>query len=370
MIKSNQSYALVGMIGVSFLFFAIVFAYVDSSNVGVESIEETIPSEIVPLDEKQICSIADPRPGDDLYSLDNCKPAEGFSTESSVQRGVLVNFAFDLINKDRTENGLDELVMGINSAAQEHADNIIETCNAKSHYGSNGMKPYMRYTLSEGNGFVQETVKGFALPPDMISIGYSIHWDEETVNKVLTHMHYQIINDDEDNFLFNTNNTLNPHNNKVNIGIAWNENCFTYVQNFEADHIDWNVYPSFDSDQILTLSGIINVEDFDITDVQVDYEKLPKDLSSRDKKHRNEEYYYGKLVGCMLPPPGSHGECGNVKSLSWNVNSDGKTTTFDIQADFSRVIEINDEGVYTVFISGEQSDGTRMHLTTFSIFLR
>ena len=368
MIKTNQNYVIVGMIGVSLLFFAIMFAYVDSSDTTVEYTED--PPKPVPLNERQICMIADPEPNDDLYSLESCKPADEFTAEDSLQLNVLVNYALNLINKDRTENGLDEVVMGNNNAAQQHADNLIETCNAKSHYGSIGMKPYMRYTLSGGNGFVRETVKGFSLPPDMISNGYYIHWDEDSVNKVLTHMHYQILNDDADSEFFNLNNTLTPYNNKINIGIAWNENCFTYVQNFESDYINWNTYPSFDSENILTLSGTINVEDFDITDIQVDFDDPPQELSIRDKKHRAEKYYYGDVAGCMLPPPESHGECGNVKLLSWNVNSDGKVTTFEIKADFSRPIEINDEGVYTVFVSGETSDGTRMNLSTISIFLK
>ena len=48
-----------------------------------------------------------------------------------------------LINRDREANGLAPVILGTNTAAQSHAEE--ELANGYiSHWGMDGMKPYMR----------------------------------------------------------------------------------------------------------------------------------------------------------------------------------------------------------------------------------
>ena len=58
-------------------------------------------------------------------------------------------YMLELINAERISGGLDPVVLGDNSAAQLHAEFEIEHC-FNSHWGIDGLKPYMRYTACAG----------------------------------------------------------------------------------------------------------------------------------------------------------------------------------------------------------------------------
>ena len=58
-------------------------------------------------------------------------------------------FMLQLINQERRNAGVPELTLGNNPAAQYHADSCLTT-GTGSHWGSNGLKPYMRYSRAGG----------------------------------------------------------------------------------------------------------------------------------------------------------------------------------------------------------------------------
>ena len=66
-----------------------------------------------------------------------------------------------LINEERVRAGVAPVVLGDNIAAQLHAESALENCFS-SHWGINGLKPYMRYSLAGGyqsnaeNGYGRE----------------------------------------------------------------------------------------------------------------------------------------------------------------------------------------------------------------------
>ena len=55
----------------------------------------------------------------------------------------------ELINDERVSAGLNPVVLGDNAAAQLHAEASLENCFS-SHWGIDGLKPYMRYSLAGG----------------------------------------------------------------------------------------------------------------------------------------------------------------------------------------------------------------------------
>ena len=55
----------------------------------------------------------------------------------------------ELINETRVRNGVPPVVMGTNNVAQIQADQILEDC-VSSHWGTDGLKPYHRYSLAGG----------------------------------------------------------------------------------------------------------------------------------------------------------------------------------------------------------------------------
>ena len=58
-------------------------------------------------------------------------------------------FMLELINRERRKAGLPEVTLGSNRAAQLHAEAMLADCFS-SHWGMDGLKPYMRYTLAGG----------------------------------------------------------------------------------------------------------------------------------------------------------------------------------------------------------------------------
>ena len=68
-------------------------------------------------------------------------------------------YMLDLINEAREDAGVAPVTRGNNDAAQLHAEAMLEHCFG-SHWGIDGLKPYMRYTVAggyQGNG---ENVSG------------------------------------------------------------------------------------------------------------------------------------------------------------------------------------------------------------------
>ena len=58
-------------------------------------------------------------------------------------------FMLELINAERDQAGLNPVEMGHNIAAQLHSESALKNCFA-SHWGMDGLKPYMRYSLAGG----------------------------------------------------------------------------------------------------------------------------------------------------------------------------------------------------------------------------
>ena len=55
----------------------------------------------------------------------------------------------ELINEERVRRGVPPVELGDNWAAQLHVESALENCFF-SHWGIDGLKPYMRYSLAGG----------------------------------------------------------------------------------------------------------------------------------------------------------------------------------------------------------------------------
>ena len=59
------------------------------------------------------------------------------------------NYMLQIINAERKKAGVGTVVLGDNIAAQVHAEAALDNC-ISSHWGVDGLKPYMRYSLADG----------------------------------------------------------------------------------------------------------------------------------------------------------------------------------------------------------------------------
>lgn len=165
----------------------------------------------------------------------------------------------NIINAKRTEAGLEPLVLGRNIAAQLHAEASLEGCFS-GHWGLDGLKPYMRYSLAGGYQSNSQLVQGsdYCITA---SDGYS---PKDSIRG------------------WTSSQALAPHYRRVNIGLAWDEYNVKVVLQYEGNYVEYNQLPAIQED-ILTLSGTVKNgvtfdEDRDLS-VQVYYDPSPRPLT-------------------------------------------------------------------------------------------
>jgi len=103
-----------------------------------------------------------------LLSLCNDQNDEGADPRSGTspdQRYIEEKrYMLELVNDERNVMGLTPLVLGSNVAAQLHAEALSDECFL-SHWGLDGLKPYMRYSLAGGYQANAENVAGSSYCP-------------------------------------------------------------------------------------------------------------------------------------------------------------------------------------------------------------
>ena len=200
----------------------------------------------------------------------------------------------ELINEERTRAGLQPVVMGDNAAAQFHAEAALEGCFS-SHWGLDGKKPYMRYSLAGGYQ----------------SSGENVHGSDYCITDA---DNYRAISDIADevreamvgwmNSPGHRRNILRPKHRRVNIGLSWDRYNFKAVQQFEGDYVEYERVPALENG-VLTMSGKMKngVQFQDERDllVRIDYDPSPRELTlgqvSRTYCSRN-----GHHVANLRPP--------------------------------------------------------------------
>jgi uncharacterized protein YkwD len=69
----------------------------------------------------------------------------------------VVQYALRKINEDRSRFNIPAVELSNNTAAQLQAEDMLRS-RLISHYTSDGMKPYMKYTVFGGKGYVAQNV--------------------------------------------------------------------------------------------------------------------------------------------------------------------------------------------------------------------
>ena len=137
-----------------------------------------------------------------------------------------------MINTERERAGAPPVAMGVNGAAQVHADASLKGCFS-SHWGLDGTTPGMRYALAGGQQINGENVSG---------LNYCIqpHENFRRLDPV------RDLRMDMDGLVSSPGHLrtiLDPHYRKVNLGIAWDSHNIIVVQQFEGDYIEFQQVP-------------------------------------------------------------------------------------------------------------------------------
>jgi uncharacterized protein YkwD len=270
----------------------------------------------------------------------------------------LLQYTLNLINQDR-ENanlGLSPVDLGFNAAAQKHAQDMLDN-HYLAHWGTDGFKPYMRYTLEGGLNYEGE------------NCAYSTGSGPVDVIQEIQSLEHIMVFDDAGSNWLHRDNILNKWHKKVNIGIAYNNNSAALVQQFEGDYLEYFQPPTITGDQ-LSLSFRFKQTDFILNNVSIAYDSLPQPLTG-DQLNGGPYHSYslGERLGYIVPPPPPGQQYVDLPddviiSKRWDMDQSGQ---FYIKADIGPVLS-SGKGVYTIVLVAVTGNDS-INLSNYSIFV-
>lgn len=316
-------------------------------------------------------------------------------------------YMLSLINAERKKAGLGAVTLGDNIAAQLHAEAALENCFS-SHWGVDGLKPYMRYSLAGGYQSNGENGSG---------LDYCIKASDGYRAKGRVEQRIEEAMDGWMRSPGHRRNILDPVHKRVNIGIAWDRYNTAMYQHFEGNYVEYQRRPGISSG-VLSFSGTARngvrfSEESDLG-VQIYYDPPPHELA-RGQVARTYCYDNGRPVASLRwpltggyrwttstfsktykpcpspydvaadsPVPRSPSEAHQawreaynasqtrrVQSLTvpWITASEWSAAgeTFALKADIRRLLDQHGSGVYTVVVWGDLG-GAREVISEYAIF--
>ncbi len=226
-----------------------------------------------------------------LLSLATCTTESIPSTITPSEHATLVDYALTLINQSRTDAGLNDLVLDDNPAAQSHAENSAADCT-RGHWDTDGLKPYMRYTLAGGEQYSAENVFAIDFCPEDLD-NYQLETPREQIDFAMGRFldspgHRQTI--------------LDPHHRKVGIGLTYQAPTIWFVQLFVGDYIEYETKPTIDGGMLYLSGRVKNGADIsnESAKLTIYYDPPPEPLT-RGQLSRTYCYNNGTIVARVEP---------------------------------------------------------------------
>jgi hypothetical protein len=217
----------------------------------------------------------------------------------------LVQYALDKINKDRAKYNLPPVSLSKNEAAQIHAEDLFATRSQHpSHWTTDGMKPYMKYSEYNGTGYVEQNVAITGYENSAIQKcedGAAICEKIEPYLQIDKFQWNMVNNDTSCCDDRHKTDILNGAHNDVSLGIAYDDYYFALVQNFENNYIKFN-RPLIQDYKQIRLSGNISTDKYELDSIGVYYDNTPDELLYEQNKDKIS-YTLGKLVAQVIKPP-------------------------------------------------------------------
>jgi len=234
--------------------------------------------------------------------------------DSTYTMQALKNFALSKINEDRAKHGLSPLLQSNNSAAQIHANELLQT-KTISHLTTDGFKPYMLYSLYNGTGYVQQNIgqisyilsnhdHNYIKASDLCYDFKRFYCPVIDQYKAINDLEYSMMNNDE--VCCNNghkNNILNKFHTHVSIGIAFNKYYFVMVQNFENHYLSSDLKILKNNEDIILEAKINDQNKFNfvINHVSFFLDEFPTKLNYEKNRDKNS-YDFGDLKLMISKP--------------------------------------------------------------------
>ena len=173
-------------------------------------------------------------------------PSQGDPVPAAQRNLPEKEFLLRLINEARADAGVPPVRLGDSPVAQLHAEDMLEHCFI-SHWGTDGLKPYMRHSLAGGMDPNGENVYS------RNECGHIDTWFIWTgdIDKTIRHAQEALLGSPGHRLTM-----LHPAYTEVNLGLAWNWTTFKLVQHFRARSVAMAEPPSL-RDGSLTLRATL-----------------------------------------------------------------------------------------------------------------
>ena len=313
----------------------------------------------------------------------------------------------ELINAEREAAGVGPVALGDNIAAQLHADAALANCFS-SHWGLDGLKPYMRYSLA--GGYQSNAENGSGLDYCIkASDGYRAKGGIDP--RIREAMRQWMASPGH------RRNILDPHHKSVSIGIAWDTYNTAMYQHFEGEYVQYDQPPAIDRG-VLTLAGSVKngVRFNQGRDLGVQiYHDPPTHELTPGQIAQTYCYDNGRRVAALrepltggyrwttheftttynpcpdpyevadsVPAPRSPAEAHQAWQRAYNASNlrqpesitvpwvtanrwMASGTSFAVTANISDILERHGDGVYSLILWGK-IDGTAIVISQYSIF--
>ena len=219
------------------------------------------------------------------------RPDSGIAAGEAADLRQIV---LDLTNDARRAAGLTPVRLGANLAPQEHAEDMAESCFL-SHWGTDGMKPYMRYSQAGGVQANAENVSGSSFCPADPSRYAQDSLAEEARQAVESLM----------GSLGHRANILRPEHRLLHLGLAYRAPNFWMVQQFSGHYAAFAQAPTIEGGELsfdMTACNGARVSRDDLS-VQVRHDPLPSPLTP-GQLQRTSCYSSGRAVAALRRPLG------------------------------------------------------------------
>jgi uncharacterized protein YkwD len=303
------------------------------------------------------------------------KTANTINPKPPPTREELYQYALNLVNQDRKIHGVGPVGLSNIASAQNHADDMLSS-GYFSHWNTDGVKPYVTYTKFGGRGEMAENI-GYVMVHCLAVNCYANSFDPF---KEINDSEYKMMYDDAGSNWGHRDNIINPDHTHVNFGIAYDNERFYFVENFENDIVDWQITTL--NSNYLHLAGQMP-SGYSLDQINVFSDPSPKPLSSQDLDGTapyNAGYYdQGELAGVILPQltgDSYYPECGAGKTTLHSTKGDWCVdyTTYVNNSQLPNGIDITSDvskwqgaGLHTIYVYLKKPDGKQVSVSSVTL---
>ncbi|MDA4117139.1 MAG: CAP domain-containing protein [Thaumarchaeota archaeon] len=263
----------------------------------------------------------------------------------------LASFVLGRINRDRAASNLSPVQLSSIPSGQQHADSMLHF-GYLSHWDTQGLKPYVRYSLLNGTGAMEENVAYESTDlPTFTNLGF--------IESSLARLENQMMNNDSlccDNG--HRDNILDPIHNFVSLGIEYNGTRVYLVEDFENSYTSLAQPMATGGTVSFVGNSSINLRNLQVV---VYYDQLPANLTAAQMRSPpySGSYSSGEFIGGVVPS--CFLSCEKYQSGTTVRADTWDTTNSTVRIDFKLADFVSSygKGVYTVYLeTGPDDDVT------------